>query len=75
MGSTAELSFDDLTAPQLTDVQRQILEHTESRHVDLDIDRMVAEAVAEAGPTTSPRTTVSGTGLPPTSGRSTTTAA
>ena len=50
MGSgTAELRFDDLTAPQLTDVQRQILEHTESRHVDLDIERMVAEAIAEAG--------------------------
>jgi hypothetical protein len=45
----AELSFDDLTAPQLTDVQRQILEHTESRRVDLDIEPMVAEAVTEAG--------------------------
>ena len=44
-----EFRFDDLTAPQLTDVQRQILDHTESRHVDLDIDRMVSEAVAEAG--------------------------
>ena len=49
MGSATELSFDDLTAPQLTDVQRQILEHTESRLVDLDIEPMVAEAVAEAG--------------------------
>ena len=44
-----ELRFDDLTAPQLTDVQRQILDHTESRHVDLDIDGMVSEAVTEAG--------------------------
>jgi hypothetical protein len=50
MGSgAAELRFDDLTAPQLTDVQRQILDHTESRQVDLNLDRMVEEAVAEAG--------------------------
>src|SRR6476659_2062889 len=50
MGSgTSELRFDDLTAPQLTDVQRQILEHTERRRVDLDLERMVEEAVAEAG--------------------------
>jgi hypothetical protein len=47
--STAELRFDDLTAPQLTDVQRQILDHTERRRVDFDLDRMVTEAVAEAG--------------------------
>lgn len=44
-----EYRFDDLTAPVLTDVQRSILDHTESRTVDLDIDRMVSEAVAEAG--------------------------
>ncbi len=50
MGSgAAELRFDDLTAPRLTDVQRQILDHTESRRVDLTIDRMVEEAVAAAG--------------------------
>jgi hypothetical protein len=50
MGSgAAELRFDDLTAPQLTDVQQQILAHTESRQVDLNLDRMVEEAVAEAG--------------------------
>ena len=50
MGSgTAELRFDDLTAPRLSDVQRQILEHTERRRVDLDIERMVEEAIAEAG--------------------------
>jgi hypothetical protein len=50
MGSdTAELRFDDLTAPQLTDVQRQILDHTERRHVDLDIERMADEAIAVAG--------------------------
>ena len=46
---TAELQFDDLTEPRLTDVQRQILDHTERRRVDLDIERMVEEAVAEAG--------------------------
>ena len=34
MGSSAEaIDFDDLTTPQLTDVQRQILEFTEARHV------------------------------------------
>jgi hypothetical protein len=44
-----ELRFDDLTDPQLTDVQRQILEHTEARAVDLSLDRMVDEAVAAAG--------------------------
>lgn len=49
MGSSTELSFDDLTAPRLTEVQRQILEHTERRRVDLDIEQMAAEAVAEAG--------------------------
>ena len=43
------LRFDDLTAPQLTDVQRQILEHTEQRRVDLDVNRMAEEAVAESG--------------------------
>ncbi|HEX9832174.1 MAG TPA: sulfotransferase, partial [Mycobacterium sp.] len=48
MGAS-ELRFDDLTAPQLTEVQRQILEHTESRRVDLAIEPMVTEAVAEAG--------------------------
>lgn len=49
MGSTTELSFDDLTAPRLTDVQRQILEHTENRRVVLDIEQMAGEAVSEAG--------------------------
>ena len=50
MSQTAEvLEFDDLAAPRLTDVQRQILEHTESRTVDLDVDRMLADAVAQAG--------------------------
>ena len=50
MGETATvLEFDDLVAPRLTDVQRQILDHTESRVVDLDMDRMLAEAVEQAG--------------------------
>ncbi|OBH60014.1 sulfotransferase [Mycobacterium sp. E2479] len=50
MGSVADdIDFDDLTAPQLTDVQRRILEFTEAEPVDLDIDRMVAEAIEQAG--------------------------
>jgi hypothetical protein len=40
--------FDDLAAPRLTDLQQQILDHTESRHIDLDIERMTSEAIAEA---------------------------
>jgi hypothetical protein len=44
----ADIDFDDLTSPQLTDVQRQILEFTESKQVDFDIDRMLAEAVEQA---------------------------
>ncbi|OBJ43473.1 sulfotransferase family protein [Mycobacterium colombiense] len=48
MGSAVDdIDFDDLTAPQLTDVQRQILEFTEAKPVDLDIDRMLAEAVEQ----------------------------
>jgi hypothetical protein len=43
-----ELGFDDLTAPVLADIQRQIRDHTESRVVGLDVERMVAEAVATA---------------------------
>ncbi len=50
MGSAVDdIDFDDLTAPKLTDVQRQILEFTEAKVVDFDIDRMLAEAIAEAG--------------------------
>lgn len=45
----ADLDFDDLTSPRLTDIQRQILEFTEARPVHLDIDRMLAEAVEQAG--------------------------
>ena len=50
MGSTAEtIDLDDLTSPRLNDVQRQVLEYTESRPVTLDIDQMIDEAVAGAG--------------------------
>src|SRR5918912_2780992 len=45
----ADIDFDDLTAPKLTDVQRQILKFTEAKRVDFDIDRMMAEAVERAG--------------------------
>ncbi|WP_445164300.1 sulfotransferase family protein [Mycobacterium sp. Dal123C01] len=43
-----DIDFDDLTSPQLTDVQRQILEFTEAKRVEFDIDRMLAEAVEQA---------------------------
>ncbi|OBB27815.1 hypothetical protein A5792_23555 [Mycolicibacterium peregrinum] len=43
------IEFDDLAAPRLTEAQRQILDHTESRPVDLDIATMLAEARMQAG--------------------------
>lgn len=50
MGGTVQaLELDDLVAPQLTAVQRQILDHTESRRVDLDLPRMIDEAMTQAG--------------------------
>ncbi|KQH75816.1 hypothetical protein AO501_01440 [Mycobacterium gordonae] len=49
VGITDQIDFDDLTSPRLTDVQRQILEYTESRHVEFDIDKMLAEARDHAG--------------------------
>ncbi|ORA20071.1 sulfotransferase family protein [Mycobacterium arosiense] len=50
MGSAVdEIDFDDLTAPRLTDAQRQILEFTEAKPVDLGIDRMLAEAIEQTG--------------------------
>jgi len=50
MGSPAKtIELDDLTSPRLTELQRQVLEYTESRPVSLDIDRMIAEAVELAG--------------------------
>ena len=49
MQAHQQLDLSDLTAPVLTDVQRQILDYTESHPVDLDCDRMLAEAVEQAG--------------------------
>ncbi len=43
-----DIDFDDLTSPRLTDVQRQILEFTEAKHVEFDIDQMLAEAIDQA---------------------------
>ncbi len=43
------IDLGDLTAPVLTDVQRQVLEYTESRPVVFDVDRMLDEAAAAAG--------------------------
>jgi Sulfotransferase family len=43
-----DIELDDLTSPRLTEVQRQILEFTEARSVEFDIDRMLAEAVEQA---------------------------
>jgi hypothetical protein len=43
------IDLDDLTSPQLTEVQRQILEFTEARPVDFDVARMLDEAVEQAG--------------------------
>lgn len=44
-----QISLDDLTNPVLTDVQRQVLEYTESRAVVFDLEAMLAEAVGQAG--------------------------
>jgi len=50
MGSVSEvIDIDDLVRPRLTDVQQQILEYTESKHVELDIEAMLSEAIAQAG--------------------------
>lgn len=43
------MDLDDLIDPVLTDVQRQVLDYTESRPVSLDIGRMVQEAIEKAG--------------------------
>lgn len=45
------IDFDDLTSPNLTDVQRQILKYTEAKHVEFNIDQLLAEAVEQAGAT------------------------
>jgi len=46
---TVDIDFDDLTAPELTDVQRQILQFTEAKHVEFNVDQMLAEAIDQAG--------------------------
>ncbi|OCB13704.1 hypothetical protein A5717_11925 [Mycolicibacterium porcinum] len=52
MGSVSDvIEFDDLAAPQLSEAQRQILEYTEARRVELDIEAMLAEAVSQSGVT------------------------
>lgn len=52
MGSASDvIEFDDLAEPQLTEAQRQILEYTEARWVEFDIEAMLAEAVTQAGVT------------------------
>src|ERR1700756_1301788 len=49
VGDVDDIDFDDLTSPRLTDVQRRILEFTEAKRVEFDIERMLAEAVEAAG--------------------------
>ncbi|MCH9735467.1 MAG: sulfotransferase [Actinomycetia bacterium] len=50
MGGTVEaLDIDDLVTPRLTAVQQQILDHTESRRVDLDLTQMIEQAMTQAG--------------------------
>ncbi|OBI86456.1 sulfotransferase family protein [Mycobacterium asiaticum] len=44
-----DIDFDDLASPQLTEVQRQILEFTEARQVEFDIDKILSEAREQAG--------------------------
>jgi hypothetical protein len=45
----ADIDFDDLTSPELTDIQRQILQYTEARPVDFGVEQMIAEAIEQAG--------------------------
>ncbi len=47
--SPQTLNLDDLTSPVLTDLQRQILDYTESRDVVLDLNAMRQEAILQAG--------------------------
>jgi hypothetical protein len=44
-----DIDFDDLTSPKLTDVQLEILKFTEAKHIEFDVDRMLAEAIMQAG--------------------------
>ena len=48
VGDVDDIDFDDLTSPRLTDVQRQILEFTEAKRVEFDVDQMLAEAIEQA---------------------------
>ncbi|HUL97925.1 MAG TPA: sulfotransferase, partial [Mycobacterium sp.] len=43
------LTIDDLAAPRLTELQRQLVDAGETQTVDWDIDRMLEEAVQAAG--------------------------
>jgi len=45
----ADIDFDDLTSPKLTEVQRQVLQFTEAKHIEFDIEQMLAEAIDQAG--------------------------
>jgi len=45
----ADIDIDDLTAPRLTEVQRQILAFTEAEHVEFNIEKMLTEAIGQAG--------------------------
>lgn len=42
------IDLDDLTAPVLTELQRQILDYTDAREVTFDIEEMLGEAVSTA---------------------------
>ncbi|KZS64716.1 sulfotransferase family protein [Mycobacterium ostraviense] len=48
-GDIGDIDFADLTSPTLTDVQRQVLDFTESRRIRFDVDQMLAEAIDQAG--------------------------
>lgn len=43
------LDIDDLTSPRLTDIERRILQFTESRYVEFNLGKLLAEARDQAG--------------------------
>jgi hypothetical protein len=47
--SDTALVIDDLVAPNLTPLQRQILDHVEQRTVDLDPDALIRKAMKRTG--------------------------
>ena len=49
MTSDTTLVIDDLVAPNLSPLQRQILDHLEQRTVDLDPDALIRKAVERTG--------------------------